>query len=451
MRSIAVVGGGITGLTAAHSLRKAGHSVRVFEAGDRVGGIIRSERHHGFLVEFGPQALLEKTPEFAAFIDELGLGEERIYAGESARKRYIVKRGDLAALPSSLGTFVTSPVFSTRGKLRLFMEPFIAANQNGHEESVAGFVERRLGREILDFAVDPFVGGIFAGDPRELSVRHAFPGLAASERQHGSLFKGRIRQKKKNKTPGGPPRMFSFRGGLGALPRALERVLGEDIRLEARVTNLRQNGGWDVEWESGGQSHSERFDRVVVCTPAHRLPAIHGRDGRSLNLAPMATLPYAPVSVLALGFRREHVLHPLDGYGVLTPRLEKIPFLGASFVSSTFIERAPPDHVLLCVYVGGTRAPAFAGCALQELLASVLPSLNDLLGIISRPRFTHHVYWPHGIPQYNFGHGDLIEQLEAVETDLPGLFFAGNYRDGISVGECIQAGLKNARRAMETA
>ena len=240
---VAVLGGGLTGLTAAWHLRQAGFSPVVFEKSARVGGAIGAEQHDGWLHELGPNSLLEGSPEVATFIDEVGLGSRRIYASPAARQRYIVRRGRLVAMPTSPMGFVTTELFSWRAKLALLGEPWRSRGKAG-EESVADFVVRRLGREFLDYAINPFVGGVYAGDPAALSVRHAFPKLHAIEQEHGSLIRGAI---KRRNTSGGPKgRMFSFPNGLAELPEALRAR-----ELAARVRNPLEQNFFAGVWGKG--------------------------------------------------------------------------------------------------------------------------------------------------------------------------------------------------------
>jgi len=447
MKTIAIIGGGITGLTAAFSLKQQGFRVCLFEEKNRTGGVIRSMREEGFLVESGPHSLMEKGPEIGQLLEDLGITEERIYSDPLARRRYVVRDGALVPLPSSPKDLASTRLLSARGKCRALLEPLVPRRtDDGEEETLAHFVERRLGGEVLDYAVNPFVGGIFAGDPGRLSVQHAFPVLDAMEREHGSLLMGAMKSRKK-RTPGQTrPRLFSFREGLSTLTNSLTRALGEDILLKSRVEHFSRNGGWKIHWRSAGEEFCQTFDGVLIAAPAHRVPALGVIDDAQALLQPLKELPYSPVSLLTLGYRREDVSHPLDGFGALVPEKEKLPFLGIGFSSSVFPNRAPQGHVALSVYIGGARQPRQAFLPWHAQVERVLPGLQKLLGTTENPVFVRHRFLPKAIPQYNLGHGEYLNILAGFERNHPNLFFAGNYRCGISIGECIQAGIKAAAR-----
>ena len=237
---VAVVGGGVTGLTAAWQIQRLGHRVTVLEAGTRAGGVVGGQRLGAWLQEMGPNSLLESSPEIAAFVDDVGLAPRRLYAAPAAKQRYLVRGGRPVALPTSPGAFLRTPLFSVRAKLRLLLEPLWRRAPAEAEETLADFVRRRLGQEFLDYAINPFVAGIYAGDPERLSVRHAFPRLHALEQDYGSLLLGALRRRNPNREPKG--RLFSFPEGLGEIPRALQARLLDPVLLRTRVTALRRAG-----------------------------------------------------------------------------------------------------------------------------------------------------------------------------------------------------------------
>ncbi len=437
---VAVVGGGISGLAAAWRLRARGTEVALFEASARTGGVIRSVRRDGFLVDEGPNTLVARSHVVEEVIEALGLTGERIWASEAARHRYVVRGGALVPVPASPLGLVTTPLLSARAKLRLLAEPFVRPAELD-DESLAGFVRRRLGPEVLDWAVNPFVAGVWAGDPERLSARFAFPVLHALERAHGSLARGLLhRMRNRPPEPRPSPRPFSFRDGMQALPDTLAHRLGDAVRLHTPVTGLRRSGeGWTVTARLAGSLRDERFDGVVFAAPLHRLPEIEG----DLAAPPVA---YPPVSVLALGFRRAEVAHPLGGFGVLVPAREPFRLLGALFSSSLFPGHAPAGHVLLTCFLGGTRRPADAALPTEDLVALALGDLRALLGVRAAPSFVHRAQWDRAIPQYDVGYGRVLAALDGLEARNPGLHFAGTTRRGISVGDALEAGLDAADR-----
>ncbi len=449
MTSCAVIGGGIAGLTAAYRLVQHELDVTIFEAGAQAGGVLRTERAGGYLVEYGPNSLRARTALLDEMIAALGLDDEVVPADPMARNRYVVRGGRLAALPASPPGLLTSTFLSFAGKLRLLREPFIRPAAPEAEESVAAFVRRRLGQEALAYGANPFVAGIFAGDPEQLSLRHAFPALHALEQRHGSLLKGLIRQAKAAKrTRTEAPRggVFSFRDGLARLPEALAARLAGRLHLRTPVTGLaRRAQGWTLTVEREGGVEERRFDAVVCTVPLHRLGAL--RFDAGVDLTPLFAVPYPPVSVVALGFRREDVAHPLDGFGVLLPAVERdFRILGALFSSSVFPGRAPEGHVLLTTLVGGARHPDLAREPAPALQDVVLHDLSRLLGVRGAPTLARHWCWPHAIPQYTPGYGAVKGLLDDLEARHPGLCFAGNYRRGISVADAMASGDEAARR-----
>ena len=444
---IAVLGGGITGLTAAWHLKKAGRAVVLFEASANAGGAIGSARHDGWLQEAGPNSLLEGSADVAEFIDALGLGSRRIYAADSAKNRYVVRAGRLVAMPASPLGFIKTGLFSCRAKLGLLGEPFRARAAADSAESVAMFVERRLGREFLDYAVNPFVGGVYAGDPRQLSVRYAFPKLHALEQTHGSLLLGAF--KTRNASGGPQGRIFSFPEGLAELPRALAHSLGGLMRFSARVTSVRRSAGsWEIVAERDGAKRTEKFSAVICALPADALSGLRfeGVPGAE-QLAALSEIPHPAVVSVFAGFRREEVSHPLDGFGLLMPEVERRRILGTLFSSTLFPGRAPEGHVALTTFIGGVRSPQLAqldDAALQQLVGE---ELGELLGVRGDPVYFKVSRWPRAIPQYTLDHARFQKIFTSVEAATAGLYFGGNARDGISLANCISSGQRLAAAA----
>jgi protoporphyrinogen/coproporphyrinogen III oxidase len=444
MFQIAVIGAGIAGLAAASRLREAGLEVTLFEASSRPGGVIETEQSGGFLVDYGPNTLMPRPPELERIIGALGIESERVWADASAAKRYIVRDGKPVAAPSSPAGFFSTRLLSAGARLRILKEPLIRKADAQEDESLAEFVRRRLGPEVLDYAVNPFVAGVFAGDPERLAVRHAFPRLHAFEREHGSLLRGGLHAmraaRKQRIGPRVRPRPFSFRNGMKTLTDALAATLGDSLRLDSPVQSISESvSGWRLSLQDGEE---HEFSAVVVTAPLHRLPEM------GMDVSALSRVEYPPVSVLALGFRREEVEHPLDGFGVLVPEKEPFSILGCLFSSSMFDGRAPAGHVLLTCFVGGSRAPELARQPADRLTAIALGDLRRLLGVRGEPVFRRHRFWERAIPQYTLGYGTVLERLAEIEHDMPGLHFAGNYRRGISTGEALASGREAAERLL---
>lgn len=441
---VAVLGAGITGLTAAWHLARAGMDVTVFERSARVGGAIGAVRRDGWLHELGPNSLLEGSADVAAFIDAVGLGPRRLYATPAAKQRYIVRGGELVAMPASPPAFLTTRLFSWRAKLGLVGEVWRPRAPKDAEETVAAFVLRRLGREFLDYAINPFVGGVYAGDPALLSVRHAFPKLHALEQQHGSLLRGAF---KRRNTSGGPKgRIFSFPDGLGELPDALARSLGTAVRLAHGVTTVRRRRqDWQVDFEASGTRGTESFSAVVCALPADALAglAFEGPEPAD-TLQLLREIKQPPVVSVFTGYRRADIPHPLDGFGFLVPQVERRPLLGTLFSSTLFPGRAPEGFVALTSFVGGMRNPELTELGDDALVARVHEELTLLLGASAQPAFVHLQRWPRAIPQYTLGYQRFKDAISQVESASPGLFIGGNARDGISLANCIESGRRLA-------
>ena len=431
--SLIVVGAGIAGLSAAHRARQLGADVRVFEASGRVGGVIETVRDGGWTADLGPHSAAER-PALASLIADLGLAEARRVANPDVSTRYVAWDRQPVALPRSPLGLARTPLLSRRARLRLLTEPFRRRGR-AEDESLAGFVTRRLGPEVLAAAVDPFVAGVYAGDVSRLSVRHAFPRLWELERSHGSLARGAFAGRRRERRPPS----VSFDGGMQTLPHALAASLGDAVTLDAPVASVEGGGaGWRVELASG-EAHTAAG--VVLAVPVHQLAGLLPAPP-----AVLSTVATPPVAVHALGFRRADVGHALDGLGVLVPSREPLPILGALFSSTMFAGRAPDGHVLVTVFVGGTRQPELARATEREREARVLDALGTLLGVMAPPVWSRSRLWPRAIPQYALGYGQLLDALRRLEADRPGLGLAGSYRGGIALADAAASGRAAAER-----
>jgi oxygen-dependent protoporphyrinogen oxidase len=461
MKSVAIIGAGITGLTTAFYLKRKSVPVTVYEAGGRAGGVIQSIRKNGFLAEFGPNTILETSPKIAQLVRDAGLESRRLNSDPKAEARYVVRYRRPIAMPSQLGIF-TSELLSTKAKFALLREPFVPRRRDGKEESIAEFVVRRLNREFLDQMIDALVAGIYAGDPHKLSVQHAFPRLAELEARYGSLIKGQIfgarerRQRgeiSKDRAP-----KFSFDEGLQVLPDALAAQLQDSLKLDTAVTKLTQTiDGWRVTTANGEVEHGA----VIYCGTAYRLAELEiagapisksagvadlNGPNRSSALQAFAQISYPPVASVVLGFRREDVAHSCLGYGMLISKIEGFKILGTIFSSALFPNRAPAGHILLTSYLGGARYPELALLPPDQLIETTLADLRALLGVKGKPVFTQTAVYPRAIPQYNVGYGKYRQLLTDLEASAPGLFFAGHYRDGVSLGDSMVSGVNIAKR-----
>jgi protoporphyrinogen/coproporphyrinogen III oxidase len=441
MKSVAIIGAGITGLTAAFYLKRKNVPVTVYEASDRVGGVIQSMRKDGYLAEFGPNTLLETSPKIKQLVIDAGLESSRLDPDPKAEARYVVRYKRPIEMPGSPLGFFKTELFSLKAKLAVVREPFVSPRRDGVEESIAQFVVRRFNQEFLDHAIDALVAGIYAGDPYKLSVTHAFPKLKALEDNYGSMIKGQIfgarERKKRGEVAKDRAPKFSFDEGLQVLTDTLATRLGPAVKLNSPVTQLTQIAdGWRAATPRGETEHSA----VTFCGTASKLAELEVESLKPLDLPRFSEIRYPPVASVVLGFRREDVTHPCQGFGMLIPKIEGFKILGTIFSSSLFPNRAPAGHLTLTTYVGGERYPELASKSPDELYALTCDDLRVLLGVRGNPTFQNCVFYPKAIPQYNVGYGRYLDLMTEIEGNAPGLFLAGHYRDGVSLSDSIVSG-----------
>jgi oxygen-dependent protoporphyrinogen oxidase len=452
---VIVVGAGLSGLAVGFQLVRAGLSVRMIEAAPQPGGVIGSKHRDGVLCELGPNSALDTSPLIGELLQAAGIAGERCDASAIANRRYILRRGALIPLPMSPPAFLKSKLFSVGTKFGLLREPFIGRAPHGVEESVAQFVRRRLGAEFLDYAIEPFVAGIYAGDPDLLSVRAAFPRLVALEDKYGSLLRGAIlgaRERKRNaERAKDRAHSFSFRDGMQTLTDALARGVGVDcIRCGAPATALRHeaDGRFTVEAIAGSERIAMSAKALVLSVPAYAAAPLVAELAPATAEA-LANIVYPPVASVVSAYRRSDVRHPLDGFGFLAPRIEGPSVLGTLFSSSMFDGRAPDGVVVTTTFVGGRRAPNLARETPAQIELNVRRSLAQFLGA-AEPLWNEITCWERAIPQYALGHLARIATIESAEQTVPGLFFCANYRGGVSVGDCVKAAHEIVGRVLAT-
>lgn len=441
------MGGGISGLCAAYWLMQNDFDVTVLEREDSPGGSMKTVHRNGYLVDIGPNSSLETTPLFNDLFTSLGIIDQRVYANEAANKRYILREGKLHPIPMSPGLFFKSKLWSTKGKLRLLKEPFVG-RANG-EESIAQFVERRLGREFLDYAINPFVAGVYAGNPEELSVQSAFPKLYRLEEVYGGLIKGMIKGRKERKQRAEQSkqsaRMFSFTGGMSTFPHALGKVLGDRLVLNAAVTAVgKKNNTYTVTADTGKGKREFTATHLILSVPAYQAARLLEPLDSSISET-LSNIYYPPVTMVYFGYRTEAIAHPLDGFGYLIPAKEKRKILGTIWSSTIFPDRSPKGYAAFTTFVGGSRQPEITDLDKAALRQVVHDEIVSILGVTETPAFYYIKEWKRAIPQYKLGYVNTIEHIERFEQSYAGLHLCSNYRGGISVGDCVM----NARRTVD--
>lgn len=441
-KRIVIIGAGISGLTTAFLLNKKGYEVSVIEKNDFVGGSIETVSESGYLFDRGPNSALETTPVIAQLVEDLNLQDELVYANKKGNKRYILRNNELHALPMSPVSFIKTKLFSTKAKLRLFAEPFIGRSNDGDYQSVAEFVTRRLGKEFLDYAINPFVAGVYAGKPEELSVKSAFPKLYALEEKYGGLIVGTIKsireRKKRAEQSKQSAKMLSFKNGMQTLPFAIANFLGNNVITSAEVYNIEKtSGGYDVEFKVDGQDKKFSCDAVLSTIPSFKATDLFSKFDKGLK-AHFDSIYYPPVLVYFLVYDRKDIGKDLDGFGFLIPSKEKKSFLGAIWSSVIFPLRTDDDKAAFTIFVGGSRNPEFVDEDRSRLLVKVRKEFEALMSITAEPIYQAERFWEKAIPQYNLGYVEHENYFDEFEVKNPGLFLGGNYRGGISVGDCIK-------------
>lgn len=447
---VAILGGGMAGLAAAHALGKLGVRYRLVEASKRLGGVVRTERTDGFVLEAGPDAILAQKPEGVALARELGLGDRLVPTNPRDKTVYVLHRGRLLPLPDGmmLGVptrflpMVTTRLFSWPAKIRMATEVRMRPRPDAEDESITSFLGRHFGREAVERIGEPLLAGIHAGDPDRLSMLSAFPRFVDMERRRGSLI--RAMWKAPRPKAGASAAFVSFPGGLQELVDALvPRVLPE-ARLGWRARAIRATAaGWRIESDAGDAFEARAVIVAVPAAPAARLLAEATPDvaGALTGFRSVST------AVVYLGYRREDVAHPLDGYGVVIPRGEGLRASALGFVSTKFPGRAPDGHVLLRVFVGGARDPEVLDDDDETLAERAAAECRPSLGLRGAPVLARVFRWPHATPQMEVGHGARMAWIEALADAQRGLYLTGAGLRGTGIPDMVADGTRQAARA----
>lgn len=441
-KKIVILGAGISGLTTAYLLNKEGHDVTVLESRNEVGGSMESVFENGYLFDRGPNSGLDTTPLIGQLVDELGLQNEIVFANKIGNKRYILRDDKLHPLPMSPPAFFKTKLFSSKAKLRLLAEPLIGRSNDGYYQSIADFVKRRLGREFLDYAINPFVAGVYAGNPEELSVKSAFPKLYALEEKYGGLIVGTIKSMKKRKKRAEKSKqsakMFSFLNGMQVLPKAIALSLGNRVIKSAEVKSVvRTDSKYITKYLINGTLEEIESDILLSAIPAYNAAELFRSFDENFS-SHLEQIYYPPVLVLMLVYDKSVIKQPLDGFGFLIPAKEKKSFLGAIWSSILFPNRSGENKAAFTIFVGGARNPEIGNVDKEILFKNVRNEFEKIMGISAQPVYTTHRYWPKSIPQYNIGYIEHEKYFDEFEKKNPGIFIGGNYRGGISVGDCIK-------------
>lgn len=446
-KDIVIIGGGLTGLTLAFYLRKAGKNVMILEKQNRTGGVIHSYSENGFTFEAGPSTGVIGTTEIAGLFEDLNGECEIQIADKSAKKRYILKNNRWEPLPSGLISAIRTPLFTWYDKFRILGEPFRKAGSNP-DESVADMVVRRLGRSYLDYAVDPFISGVYAGDPTRLTTRHALPKLYVLEHTYGSFVGGSIKKQKEPKPIGYQKvtrDIFSFDGGLESLIRALTNQIGKaNITTGVIETRIEpSDNGFNIEYNtSDGNKEQMKTQKLITTVGGYALPGLLPFLTEQ-EISPFEGMSYSPVIQVAIGYKKWDGM-PLDAFGALVPFKENRNILGILFPSAMFAGRAPQGGALLSVFAGGMKNSEMLKLSDEEIQSLVIREIRYTLKINKLPDLIRIFRYQHAIAQYEISTGERLKSIEQIEKKYPGLILAGNIRDGIGMGDRVKQAVQLA-------
>jgi len=471
LKRVVIIGGGISGLSTAFSLREhqgkdADFEVVILEKKDRAGGNIRTERADGFTIEGGPDCFLSEKPWAMELCKRIGLEGSLMPTNDEHRKTFVLSKGKLHELPEGVILMVPtriaplaySSLISIPGKLRMAMEFFVPKRKEKGDESLGDFVRRRLGKEALDKIAEPLVAGVHAGDPETMSVRASFPKFVQLEEEYGSLIKGMLKRmellKKTRKSSTDKPAkkvtMFmTLKGGLTEMIDTLiqrlsgfkNTVIKTDVTVKAVI---KRDGGYEVLIDGGP---SIEADAVILTAPAHAASNLL-KDVDAALSEKLLTIPYVSTATVSLGFKRKDVTHPLNGFGFVVPKTEGRRIMAATWTSVKFSHRAPEDSVLIRCFVGGSKNAGLVDLPDAEIAKIAREELKELMGIDALPVVTRVYKWVRSMPQYTIGHEERVKWIEERTASHPGLYLTGSAYYGIGISDSIRSGEVTAKKAL---
>ncbi len=451
-KSVIIVGGGISGLSAAYYLSKADQDIEItlLESKPKLGGVIETFSRSGFLMEGGPDAFISEKPAALELIKELGIEKSVIGTNPDFRRSFIYKKGKLIQVPeglylmapSQVGTFALSPLLSWKTKLRMALEIFIPPKKDTDDESVASFVRRRLGRGALERIAQPMIGGIYTADPENLSLKTTMPQFLEMEKKYGSVIKAlvarrRSRQKNTAQSISGPrySLFLSLKDGLGSFIKTLEKELNQvNFKFSSSVSSLKQNREWEVGLDSG---ESLRADAIILAVSAPQASKILSSVSPNIN-RDLNQIPYESVATVNMVFNRKDIPYPLNGFGFVVPTADKRKLVACSFSSIKYTGRAPENKVLLRAFVGGALHREMYELSDSDMAVMVRSELEHYLGVKKEPLFSLISRYPEAMPQYHVGHLELVDRIQSQLQNFPGLFLAGNAYSGIGLPDCVK-------------
>ena len=443
---IVILGGGISGLSAALELKKAGKEFILLEATSELGGKIKSISQDGFIIEAGPNTVLINNPETKQLLESLNLWEELVFPEEEAvKKRFVLKNGSIEAIPTSLQEALKSKLFSTFTLLSILREPFIAAKKDEKDESLANFSRRRFGKQIFEDFITPFVTGIYAGDPEKMSIKHTLSVLKEAEEKYGSVLKGIPKvmkaRKAKNEAAGIPKqKIFTFQKGLSRLIEAIDNKIKDSVQTNAIVSEIsNKSDKYFIKYEHRGNTKTIEADTLICCLPAN-VTACLCKPLSQRFAKTLESINYVPAISASFSVDSKDIFFQKDAFGILSRKDEKVPFLGLLFSSRFFPHTAPEGKELLTVIGGGARYPELVTKNDEEILSELKNSISKLLGTKGDLKTLKLVRWAEAIPQYEVGYDKIISEIEYFLSKHKNFYIAANYYKGVSVSDCIKNG-----------
>jgi protoporphyrinogen/coproporphyrinogen III oxidase len=469
LRRIAIIGGGISGLAAAHRIHELDPSTTVvlFEAGDRLGGVLQTEARDGWLIERSADMFTTREPWAVDLCRRLGIADELIETDARFRRAFVVRGSKLLPVPEGftlmsparIWPIISTPILSPLGKLRLAAESFVPPRRQHSDESLESFAVRRFGREAFERLIQPLIGGIYTADPARLSMAATLPQFVEMERRWGSVARGFRVQGSGFRTEGTGDRGqgTGARYGQFVAPReGMQRVIDAIaaklptgcVRLHSPVERIQHDNGWQVSIRGSLEIHP--FDDLIIAAPGAVCSRLLERvDSELASL--VGRIPHAGCCVAMVGARRDKIVHPLDGFGFVVPAIERRRIIACSMASVKFPGRAPEGKVLLRVFVGGALQPELNELPDDDLRNIVTEELSELIGLSGEPEFCEIARWPGMMPQYHVGHLKLVSQIEERAAAIPHFALAGNAYRGVGIPFCIRSGQQAAERVLKSA
>ncbi len=450
---VLIIGGGISGLSALHFLKQNDSSLKIklYEADTRLGGTIGTDKIDGFSLDWGPNGFLDREPLTLELVEQLGITDSLERANDNVSNRFILRGGKLRPVPMSPPKFMTSSILPVSGRLRVMMEPFAKARPEGIDESIYDFVKRRIGVQAADYLVQPMVSGVYGGVADRLSLKSCFPIMREMEDEYGSLFKAMIAKakkakaaKKKSGSPSGPGGwLTSFKGGLYTVIEQFKKNYQDDISCSMRAKSItKQDDAYLVTFEDGTEVTTKH---IILATPTYKAADLVTKFSTPLAQS-LNSIPYAPISVVCLGYKKDDIEHKLDGFGFLVPKKENLKILGSIWTSSIFSNRAPEGMVQFRTMIGGDGDHESINLSDAELIKTIENDLNSIVGINGKPVLTKIYRWAQGIPQFKIGHADIMVKLEQELEKQGNVYLTGNAYYGISLNDCIKQSFKIAKQ-----